>query len=254
MSSLLSTERKYNRKYYHYYAQALLLFIVMVFFLIKTLLSWTSNIHPFAWTISLLLFCVFFRVYLPYLNKSVEENDNSWGTGYMIEELVGTKLAALGDNYRVIHDVSKGKSRENIDHIVIGPTGIFVIESKANRNAMVYYKNNQRIISDLGNKFMNQVARNSCWVRENISDLLKNNEFVHGIIVRPLNADKKIEMYCSNRVCVMDGDVVYDHIKNFNSKLSKQEISEIYHRLCELKRTNEMANKNKMQKKLALFL
>jgi hypothetical protein len=172
----------------------------------------------------------------------------------MVEELVGTKLAALGDNYRVIHDVSKGKDKENIDHIVIGPTGIFVIESKANRNAMIYYKNNQRVISFLGNKFMNQVARNACWVRENICNTLKHGEFVHGIIVRPLNVDRKIEMYCSNRVCVMDGDLVYNHIKNFDGGLSQEEISKIYHDLCEIKRVNDMANKNTLQKKLALFL
>ena len=254
MSSLLSTERKYNQRYYHYITQALLLLAIMAFFVIKTLLAWITNIHSFGWMIALLLYGIFFPIYLSYLSKGGEKNDNSWGTGYMVEELVGTKLAALGDNYLVIHDLSKGKGRENIDHVVIGPTGIFVIESKANRNAMVYYQNNQRIISNLGNKFMKQAARNACWVRENISSLLKNDEFVHGIIVRPLNADKKIEMCCSNRVCVMDGDAVYNHIKNFNGWLSNENISKIYHDLCEIKRANDIANKNRIQKRLSLFL
>lgn len=254
MPSLLSTERKYNQKYYHYITQALLLLAVMVFFVIKTLFAWIANNHSLVWSIALLLYSIFFPIYLSYLSKGGEKNDNSWGTGYMVEELVGTKLAALGDNYRVIHDVSKGKGNENIDHIVIGPTGIFVIESKANKNAMVYYENNQRIISGLGNKFMKQVARNACWVRENISNSLKNNEFVHGIIVRPLNIDRKIKMNCSNRVCVMDGELVYDHIKHFDGELSYEDINKIYYDLCEIKRVNDAANKSRIEKKLALFL
>ena len=100
---------------------------------------------------------------------------------------------------------------------------------------------------------MNQAARNACWVRESIKDKLEPNEFIHGIIVRPLNNDHKIEMYCSNRVCVMDGDLVYNHIKNFNGVLSQEDISKIYNNLREIKRINDMANKNKIQKKFALF-
>lgn len=254
MPSLLSTERKYNQRYYHYITQALLLLVIMSFFVIKTLLAWITHQYSLGWTLGLLLYGIFFPIYLSYLSKSGEKNDNSWGTGYMVEEIVGTKLAALGDNYQVIHDVSKGKGRENIDHIVIGPTGIFVIESKANRNAMVYYNNNQRVVSSLGNKFIKQAARNACWVRESISHLLKNGEFVHGIIVRPLNNDRKIEMYCSNRVCVIDGDLVYDHIKNFDGELSHEDIRKIYNNLCEIKRNNDMANRNIIQRKLAIFL
>jgi len=101
---------------------------------------------------------------------------------------------------------------------------------------------------------MKQAARNACWVRESISHLLKNGEFVHGIIVRPLNNDRKIEMYCSNRVCVIDGDLVYDHIKNFDGELSHEDIRKIYNNLCEIKRNNDMANRNIIQRKLAIFL
>lgn len=254
MPSLLSSERKYNQRYYHYITQAYLLLVIMLIFVFKTIFSLITNINSMFWNIVSLVYIIAFAIYLSFLSKMAERNDNSWGTGYMIEELVGTKLVALGDDYRVIHDVSKGKGRENIDHIVIGRTGIFVIDSKANRNVMVYYKNNQRVISWLGIKFMKQVSRNACWVRESIEELLKPDEFIHGIIVRPLNDDRKIDMYCSNRVCVMDGDAVYNHIKNFNGELSREDIDKIYNNLCEIKRTNDKANKSLFQKKFAIFL
>ena len=254
MPSLLSTERKYNLKYYHYITQAYLLLAAMLIFVLKTLSAWITNNNLAIWITTLFLYCAFFAYYLSILSKEAEKNHNSWGIGCAVEELVGTKLAALGDSYKVIHDISKGKGQENIDHAVIGPTGIFVIESKANKNAMIYYKNHQRIISELGTKFMKQVARNACWVREVIKEDLESDEFIHGIIVRPLNADRKIDMYCSNRVCVMDGDAVYDHIRNFKGKLSKDTIDKIYFNLCEIKRDNDRANRNSIQKALSMFL
>src|SRR5438445_1483820 len=45
------------------------------------------------------------------------------------EEHVGSVLAALDERWSVIHDVRIGAG--NIDHIVIGPGGVFAIETKA---------------------------------------------------------------------------------------------------------------------------
>jgi hypothetical protein len=45
------------------------------------------------------------------------------------EEHVGAVLATLDDRWSVIHDATVGPG--NIDHIVIGPAGIFSIETKA---------------------------------------------------------------------------------------------------------------------------
>lgn len=51
-------------------------------------------------------------------------------TGAAGEEHVGSLLDALaGPSWRVIHDASLG--RGNIDHIVIGPPGVFTIETKS---------------------------------------------------------------------------------------------------------------------------
>jgi nuclease-like protein len=53
-----------------------------------------------------------------------------WSRGAAGEEAVGAVLDGLsGDGWRVIHDVSLG--RGNIDHIVVGPGGIFSIETKS---------------------------------------------------------------------------------------------------------------------------
>ena len=46
------------------------------------------------------------------------------------ERKVADALKRLDDSYYVFHDVVIGPHSSNIDHIVVGPNGIFVIETK----------------------------------------------------------------------------------------------------------------------------
>jgi len=250
MSSLLSAERKYNQKYYQYIAQLYISIILMLIFSFLFIYTLVFSKEPLTWVVFLVISVIIFTVYFESLSKKAMYNNNSWGKGSLAEEMVGTKLAALGNGYRVIHDISKGKDQENIDHVVIGPTGVFVIESKANKNVITYRKEGKIVITELCDKFMRQVARNACWTKEAINF----DEFVHGIIVRPLKDNNKTDLHCSNRVCIMDGDTVYEHIKSFNGKLSEERIDEIYSKLCEIKRTNDKINRGRMQNILSMFL
>jgi hypothetical protein len=61
-----------------------------------------------------------------YILPAVERRDR----GAMAEEQVGALLDGLPrEKWRVVHDVSLG--RGNVDHIVIGPPGLFTIETKS---------------------------------------------------------------------------------------------------------------------------
>lgn len=66
-------------------------------------------------------------VVLRYVLPLVERHDRG-ATG---EEQVGGLLDALGgEGWRVIHDASLGNG--NVDHILIGPAGVFTVETKSN--------------------------------------------------------------------------------------------------------------------------
>lgn len=54
----------------------------------------------------------------------------AWERGAVGEELLGQRLAELPDLFRVLHDRRIPGTRSNIDHIVIGPTGVWVIDAK----------------------------------------------------------------------------------------------------------------------------
>jgi Nuclease-related domain len=56
----------------------------------------------------------------------------AWEIGASGEEAVGRILERLEpDGFRTIHDRKIPGSRANIDHIVVGPTGVFVVETKS---------------------------------------------------------------------------------------------------------------------------
>lgn len=66
-----------------------------------------------------------------YYNKSGKHDDGkNWVKGLEGENIVLEQLNTLPENYFVFHDVKLPGGYGNIDHIVVGPTGLFVIETK----------------------------------------------------------------------------------------------------------------------------
>ena len=65
-------------------------------------------------------------VVLRYVLPLVERHDRG-ATG---EEQVGGLLDGLGNGWHAIHDASLGNG--NVDHILIGPAGVFTVETKSN--------------------------------------------------------------------------------------------------------------------------
>jgi len=55
----------------------------------------------------------------------------AWRTGALGEERTGDLLRPLeAQGFRVMHDRLMPRSRANIDHIVVGPPGVFIVETK----------------------------------------------------------------------------------------------------------------------------
>ncbi|MDI6701577.1 nuclease-related domain-containing protein [Methanothermobacter wolfeii] len=70
-----------------------------------------------------------------------EERGMGWAKGYVGELVVINCLRRLPDDYVIFNDVHFPGSYGNIDHVVLGPTGLYVIETK-------YYNGNYIIKGD----------------------------------------------------------------------------------------------------------
>jgi hypothetical protein len=65
------------------------------------------------------------------LRFTPSEQVQAWQRGAHGEQQTARLLDRLGgDGYVVLHDLAMPDSRDNVDHLVIGPSGLFVIDSK----------------------------------------------------------------------------------------------------------------------------
>jgi hypothetical protein len=83
----------------------------------------------------------------------------SWFKGVLGERRVAAELARLGPAFTVLHAVPVGKGSTDIDHVVVGPSGVFTINTKnhsgqrvwvANTSFMVAGRKNRTIHASLG--------------------------------------------------------------------------------------------------------
>lgn len=63
---------------------------------------------------------------------------HSWYTGALGERAVGRILDRLGPEWTVLHAVPVGDRSADMDHVVIGPTGVFTINTKHHPGARIW--------------------------------------------------------------------------------------------------------------------
>jgi hypothetical protein len=57
-------------------------------------------------------------------------DERAWRLGSQGEKAVAARLAKLSTTWYVYHDISIGTSGANIDHLVVGPNGVFSLNTK----------------------------------------------------------------------------------------------------------------------------
>jgi hypothetical protein len=100
--------------------------------------------------------------------------------GILGEEAVADVLAGLPSSYWVLHGVSTGHG--DVDHVVIGPTGVFAIETKAWRGT--FYRRRGQLYSN--GKPAEQVLRQARGAAGQVRQLLLEagiDEWVEAVVV-----------------------------------------------------------------------
>jgi hypothetical protein len=68
----------------------------------------------------------------------VSTEERAFRIGAEGEEDVGRRLARLGAEWRAIHAVPIGGADSDIDHVVVGPAGVFTINTKHHPNGSIW--------------------------------------------------------------------------------------------------------------------
>jgi hypothetical protein len=77
-----------------------------------------------------------------------ESSGDSWYAGALGEIAVAGVLSSLSSEWTVLHSVPVGKSNGDIDHVVIGPAGVFTINTKNHSGQNVTVTAEQVTVSD----------------------------------------------------------------------------------------------------------
>lgn len=72
----------------------------------------------------------------------VHTDERGWRMGEKGEELVARQLDKLGDNWHVLHSVPVGENGSDIDHLVMGPAGVFSLNTKHHKKAAIWVAGN----------------------------------------------------------------------------------------------------------------
>jgi hypothetical protein len=116
----------------------------------------------------------------------VHTEERGWRAGAEGEELVGrelTKLARKDPRWRVLHSVPVGDRGSDIDHLVIGPPGVFSLNTKNHRGAKLWVGGDGFLVNGQRQPYV----RNSRFEAERATELLTTvSDFpvwVTGVIV-----------------------------------------------------------------------
>ncbi len=168
--------------------------------------------------ISFLFIFMFAPVYFIYykLAKKFNKERKSYNKGRWGEKFLKGKLSELSDDFYVIPGLFINRKRANIDFIVMGPTGIFAIETKES-----YWLEKNKF-----NKARNRIARDARFLREDILEHLKkdNNFYVRPVLVI---AERRPGISMYNWTAVMNRNEVVEYVENYKNKLPVKFLEEV---------------------------
>lgn len=97
-------------------------------------------------------------------------DERSWRIGAFGEEVVASKLSRLKNSWHTLHAVEVGKNGSDIDHLVIGPGGVFTLNTKYHPRGKIWIAKNALMVNGQRTNYL----RNSRFEAKRASQILSN--------------------------------------------------------------------------------
>jgi hypothetical protein len=148
----------------------LMSFLFGVFAIYGLFLKHSSAEFCFSTVVFVLLMLLVFRVLNQHMDTYEKERLN-FLKGATGEETVARKTDHLPDDFHVIHDLPTRYG--NLDHVIIGPTGVFILETKNWRGTIKADGNDDILLNDAPTRkpTVNPLVARIMDVRKNIETL-----------------------------------------------------------------------------------
>jgi Nuclease-related domain len=85
----------------------------------------------------------------PWYAVGAKREARAWRVGAMGEETVAEELSSISrtGNWRYVHSVPVGSRGSDIDHVLVGPAGVFTVNTKSHRDSNVWVGPNTIMVS-----------------------------------------------------------------------------------------------------------
>lgn len=160
----------------------------------------------------------------------VRNDERVWRIGADGEEAVAARLASLGPEWRTLHAVPVGKNGADIDHIVIGPAGVFTVNAKKHPNTSIWVGGNTFLVNGTRKDYI----RNSRHEAERAERLLRA-QLGHPIavtaIIAVIGAHRGLtvkEQPRDGKVAVIARKKITDYLLRLPTVLAPHHIDAIY--------------------------
>lgn len=142
-----------------------------------------------------------------------------WHRGYEGERIIGELLdEELSDKFHVFNDVCFPGRKSNIDHIVVGPSGVFVLNTKNWRGTVAWAEDGETLLWN-GEPEKKGAAKavlaDALNVRDSLKTLTNRSFFVKPILVFPL---AKVTPRLNTKVELQQDDYLIDKRLNWIDK------------------------------------
>jgi hypothetical protein len=170
-----------------------------------------------------------------YTSRRVDKHETdrlSWRKGALGEYEVGAELERLSDAFFIFNDVNTRHG--NFDHVVVGPTGLFAIETK-NWNGLIGADASDELRKngrDASSPHVRKFLRRSMVLRDQIVALTHSNGlYVRCVMVFP-KAHIEAKFGDTGKVHCIGVDQLRDYIDNakFSQKFTSSRIDELVER------------------------
>jgi hypothetical protein len=183
--------------------------------------------HIYIILLSLPIFLIIWKYFAKKL-KALEKERECYRKGAIGEAVIGYVLESFPNDYRIIHDLTTPFG--NIDHLVVGPNGAYVIDAKNWKGVVTPDGKGELLLNGKPTQKpdVKNLVRTIMDVKDRVKVLSGLDPYVKGILAFP-SAHVEARWGTTGAVhCVAD-EKLYEYIvENKNgSKLNKKEIESI---------------------------
>jgi hypothetical protein len=202
---------------------------IAALFVIWAVLEWyryLTSLQPSPWLFTI---CAAVAVIIAVRKRiRIKKLVDKIGLGFEGERVVGQSLEYLrADGYQVFHDIAE--DGYNIDHVVIGPKGVYAIETKTRRKgighaAEIVYDGKTLLVD--GHSPDRNPLKQAQASADRISEILRQNTG-HNVYVRPvvLYPGWWVTRRCRNeKVWVLNPNALPDWLQHENETLPSEQI------------------------------